>query len=404
MTEERKKTKHKTRCAISLYPMDAKHNIVSIKTDPVTAMCIGSDTNTLITSDKNGVATIRDFTAGDPIKPLCLFPASPASMCFSPDGKFFAGAGLASGKALQILDVAKGEFIAFPDYHESAISHVCFSSDWKSVASKDTQGYVAVWDVASQELTQELKSTAEKGDRETLTREELIPQLRGFARETYHEDDAYYNEMSKEDLLWKSKSHETAGFYGDLHGLGFDRLRFSDDGKRLLSCTRDGVAESWDLATGEKTESSTAIGLCCLSPNGSLRATVEQRNDPITVRVEASSTLSEVWTFRYSDYNPSSLCFSANNKKLAMRTLHGIRVWDLETGDMHRISIRHEWNRVIMCFSSDGKQLAFADTEERSGQDYLNIIDLTTLRSERGDQGVSVSGPGTVAKPCKKDS
>jgi WD40 repeat protein len=119
-----------------------------------------------------------------------------AELCFSPDGKRLASAGL--DNTVRVWDLEKGQELLALKGHSAPVYSVCFSPDGKRLASASWDTTVKVWEVPSARP----EGVAEKG-RELRT-------LKGHT----------------------------------------DRLRsvcFSPDGKRLASASNDKTVKVWSL-------------------------------------------------------------------------------------------------------------------------------------------------------------
>jgi WD40 repeat protein/tRNA A-37 threonylcarbamoyl transferase component Bud32 len=167
------------------------------------------------------------------------------------------------------------------------------------------------------------------------------------------------------------------------HGAGVWMAVFSPDGKRLATCSIDGTAKVWDVATGHVLRTFSKhdlpsvpflqlphVPVICLafSPDGRLIASGsfsprigKLRDSPGVVKVWEVDTGNEVVEFRDPVGPVLSLAFSPDGRHIASSSVNddnSFVVWDARTAAVVKVLHGHANNVYRLRYSPDGRLLA----------------------------------------------
>jgi WD40 repeat protein/serine/threonine protein kinase len=190
--------------------------------------------------------------------------------------------------------------------------------------------------------------------------------------------------------VWDLGTGEPISLPGHTRGFLY-RIRFSHDGKRLISLATDwkgGAPNSseikvWDLATRKPITSFDKVPYCLrceLSPDGKLAAA--NNTDSQIVRLWDVTTGRELLSLEDSRGAMGAMAFSPDGKHFASGGESGVRIWDVAAGKSlvtYRGASRFISDAV---FSPDGKRLATA-----SPDGLVELWNTTTSRIIRTIKG-----------------
>jgi WD40 repeat protein/serine/threonine protein kinase/tetratricopeptide (TPR) repeat protein len=178
---------------------------------------------------------VWDLRTGIPVGPEVKTHTVLAA--FSPDGRRVL---THNGTVARVWDVATGETVAGPMDHAHWIQQADWTSDGRHVAILTADGKRSVWDASTG------KPLANSPNREPI----LGPSL---------------------DSVQHLGRHKVANHW-DHRRRGYSPAIFSPNGLHLLTLSRDGIAQVWDLATGESItpplKHGSAVNHGCFSPDG----------------------------------------------------------------------------------------------------------------------------------------
>ncbi len=195
-----------------------EHRIVLEYDPPQRELAYGPDGKTYATSEAPPMLVFDAATN----KQLFTVPLSVYSLAYSPDGKLIAGI---ADDMVQLVDVQLGKVVhRFPSLKQQAFS-LAFSRDGRLLAAAGNQGKIMVWNVA--------------------TGEEIASWQTAQARRVAFHPDGSYLAIGHTDgtiAFWDATTWEKKrSFYAHQHGV--QSLRFTPDGRTLLSSGVDGVIQ-----------------------------------------------------------------------------------------------------------------------------------------------------------------
>ena len=183
-------------------------------------------------------------------------------------------------------------------------------------------------------------------------------------------------EAKSGDLLLRLIADRATGI-----ATGFISAEYSPDGQHILSGSEDGVVQIWDAATGgplrvvDRFQGDSYFGAVAFSPDGRVVASANKED----VQLWSVETKALLRTFEFEGQYPQgysadgslspadwiyaarahALAYSRDGSRLASGDENGaVRVFDAETGAVHR-AFRGDYGRVFaLAFSSDGSRLA----------------------------------------------
>jgi WD40 repeat protein/serine/threonine protein kinase len=280
--------------------------------DPVDALAITSRGDLFATGGWNGTARIWDLTTGkEKLPPLQHYCDYVHSVAFSPDGKFLATGSNKAGKFAQIWDCESGKPIRAFEGHTKAVLSVAFSKDGKQLLTSSLDKTAALWDVETGTRLIEFKghslwvysvafspdetrvvSTGQDGTAvvyqiDNLTKKiiKTLPPFAGHKGPVYSaifSPDGKFVVSAGYDgkiLIWRPEEILPYDFkqlstlsssikpvsqvktppqviplanYRSLegHNGAVRSVKFSSDGKSLVSCGLDATIRVWDFVTG----------------------------------------------------------------------------------------------------------------------------------------------------------
>jgi WD40 repeat protein len=215
------------------------------------------------------------------------------------------------------------------------------------------------------------------------------------------------------------------------HGAGVWMAVFSPDGRRLATCSIDGTAKVWDVASGRVLRTFSKhdlpsvpfwplphVPVVCLafSPDGRLIASGsfspkigKLRDSPGVVKVWEVETGNEVVEFRAQVGPVLSLAFSRDGRQIASSSVNddnSFVVWDARTAAVVQVIHGHTNNVYRLRYNPDGRLLASAGADGT-----VKLWDADTLREVRSIQAhhaplqdVAFSGDGGRLATASLDS
>jgi serine/threonine protein kinase/WD40 repeat protein len=192
---------------------------------------------------------VFDAFTGEKLVTVQAPPGTPASnlvglerLVFSPDGQRLAGWFTSESSVLRIFDARTGAIRLTLKGHSGAIDAVTFSPDNTRLYSADRKGAVKVWDVTGDDGEPEQPF----GDLTTIVISPDGSRAAEFVRGGLSRDKGV---PRLEVVIRDSAGNQMQCFTG--HAAAILSLRFSPDGRYVVSYAKDGEQKIWDADKGK---------------------------------------------------------------------------------------------------------------------------------------------------------
>jgi WD40 repeat protein/tetratricopeptide (TPR) repeat protein len=396
---------------------DFKTELVAVAFSPDGSRLVtcGGDSSGDEKDRPSGELKVWDIDTGRLVLDIKEIQAAVQDVCFSPDGRQLASAGM-DGK-VRLWDAVTGKELRAFSGHEGAVNAVAFSPDGQYLASGSDDRNVRIWATGGD------YSVVCRGHADRVSAVAFSPD--GLRVGSGGGDRAV--------KVWNVSGREWATYRG--HEEGVTSLAFSPDGARLASADRDTIKE-WDaivppgsacaplgdssavafspdgerLVMGSLTLTGTGVLRVLDRATGRLALTAQGHNDGVWALAfrpdgkELASAGDEVtpagragsvrlWdaaTGRLLRALPfqarvDAVRYSPDGSRLAIRTRRDrgdstVRVLEAATG-REVFSRRSSATAAGLTFSPDGQRLAVAGDPDHP--ELVNIVDLTTSTEGR---------------------
>ncbi len=386
----------------------------------VNSAALSPDGKTLY-SVANNVVKVWDLQTG---KETASFEAGKQALymiAISPDGKLLAGGGVE--KVAKIWDLASKKELKSLAGHASAIEALAFSPDGKLLATASWDHAVKLWDPATGREAATLEghpravlSVAFSPDGNLLATgggnwNEQNPQPTQSGYQPASGNDEEKPEPG--DLkLWDVAKRTLIGDLNGHDGQVFS-VKFSRDGKTLVSASFDKSVKFWDvekrqtvitLPTRHEAASKprTALGIA-FSPDGKLLATAEEDN---TARLLNSSDGATRLSLKGHEDAVSAVAFSPDGTRIATASYdQTARIWDAVDGKLLQTFRGHKGWVLAIAFAPDGTTLATGGFDKTARLwDAASGRDLGVLVEHNGAvRAVAFSPDGTTLATAGSD-
>jgi WD40 repeat protein len=279
---------------------------------------------------------------------------------------------------IRLHDLATGKELQSLKAHSTLMMALAFSADGKHLTGRDATGIIRVWDWSS---AQELANLASRG-----------PNAPQHGYDDYSVDDFLVSSPNGKTLMFAGLSNvlqfadaatakPTQPIAG--HNAAIKSVRFTTDGKHLLTQDGDGMIYKWDAAgsTGPQAikQPSTSIAPTLLSPDGR-----------VGVELPGSSNIID----DFGPFGPAGIIVGPNgavpNPKGAKEV--SVKLFDPATGkELHKITLQPPL--VSLLFSPDSKMLAISSGTEQKIELY-DVASAKMLRRLEGLPDPPVGGKG----------
>ena len=344
--------------------------------DSIKALALSPDSTKLATAGGDWTVRVWEVRTGKYLYSLTGHPSAVNAVAFSPDGKILASA----GSSLRLWDANTGVLLHADNNDLGSISKIVFAPDGNMLATGGGWSRTAhLWDVKTGTLQKSLKGHTGKihdiafsPDSRTLVTASSDKTMRLWDVNTGIEQKQLPTPEDKFKPLMGADQMRQLLARDDVH-----TLKFSKDGTRLISGSKDGSLHLWDVATG-RYELSVSLGEHTTGWGGVLAFSEDSKYlasdggglaGGIRVWNVANATQHAILTPGQPNFLVLApfLTVSPGIKTLARHSLHGeIAIWDATT--LEKLStVPTEPGRLYwpLVFSPDGKILVSSGGESR---------------------------------------
>ena len=217
--------------------------------DSIKALALSPDSTKLATAGGDWIVRVWEVRTGKYLYSLTGHPSAVNAVVFSPDGKILASA----GSTLRLWDADTGELLHADNNDLGSISEIVFAPDGNTLATGGGWYRTAhLWDVKTGTLQKSLKGHTGKirdiafsPDSSALVTASSDKTMRLWDVNTGIEQKKLPTPEDKFNPLMEADRRHQLLERDDVH-----TLKFSKDGTRLVSGSRDGSLHLWDVATG----------------------------------------------------------------------------------------------------------------------------------------------------------
>ena len=369
--------------------------------DSIKALALSPDSTKLATAGGDWVVRLWDVATGKYINSLTGHPGAINAVAFSPDGKILAS----GGSTLRLWDVATGELLNADNKDLGSIDQLVFSPDGKILASGGGwDRTVHLWDVDTGSFLQALKGhTGEIHDIVFSSDNSTLVTVSSGTMRLWNVDTGIELKSlpTPQDKLpqlippiLKLKQVNQAYLprrRDDVHS-----VRFSKNGKQLVSASRDGSLHVWDVENGFYLSSfslgahTDLVSVLAFSEDSKYLASNDGFEERVRLwNVETATQHAILTPGRGDILNPvRELTVSSGIKKVAGRDYHGtIGFWDATTAEQLSTiptdRLLRYWPLVL---SPDGKILA------SKGGESLSMNKVEVWQTDPGAHLFSLEG------------
>ncbi|MEL7067778.1 MAG: caspase family protein [Cyanobacteria bacterium J06581_3] len=282
-----------------------------------------SENGTLIvTAGFDNIARVWNARTGEQVREL-KHSDTILSVGLSPDAQKIATT--STDRKARIWDQT-GNLVATLE-HSAEVKSASFNSDGSLLVTASRDQTAGVWDVETEELVTELLHLGPV--REAI----FSPDDRYIVTTTLSDTRTASNNNSAYVWDWQAPSAQDQLIFRAMHQRAVTTARFSHDGSKLATGSRDRTAKIWDMATIEQNA---------------------KKEKPSALEAESSLNHRRgVNTVRFSQEDDRIVTASADGTA---------RVWDVSTGKPI-VGLRHEAEVNTASFSPDGVKIATASKD-----------------------------------------
>ena len=174
--------------------------------------------------------------------------------------------------------------------------------------------------------------------------------------------------------------------YNIRHSRSLLNAKFSQDGTRILSASRDGTAILWDAQTGDPTGIELVhkdyVDACAISPDGKIIASGSRDH---TAKILNVQTGEQIGPNLQHQGGIVSITFAPDGKSVATGSRDGVaRIWRLNQLNMP-LTMQAGLGRVFVKYSPDGNILLTANEKQIRLWDTVDGKSLGTVLSHHSD-------------------
>jgi len=316
--------------------------------------------------------------------------AGVAAGAFDASGRLFATAS-ADGTA-RIFDVKDASKRFLLQGHTRSIQDVAFSAEAKSLATASQDRTVRIWDLDTGQSKHVLRGGATDAKCATFY------WGCGYARVKFSPDGRYVvtGSFHGEIIVWNTadgtRVYELIGHQDRINALEFDPM----DANRLLSVSDDGTAHIWDVSSGRSVAELKGhrdfIRAAAFSPDGKLVATAGSEG---LARAWNSETGAELAVLRGHERYISAIVFSPDSKRLVTASWDSTaRIWDV--GSWQPITVLRGHGDLISDarFAPNGNFVATASWDNSARiWDAITGALIAELKGHEGNLSQAIFSP-----------
>ena len=283
----------------------------------------------VVASNGDGSVTVWDAETGDASSTIGRSAGDRSAVAVlaievSPNGSLIA----AAGPEAHVWDAQTGEDV-FTLRLQGGVEDVAWSSDGRLLAGVSSEGVTRIVDRSGEEVA---VLREDPGFR--LSAVQFSPDARLLATARFPAGRAEL--VTPQVTIWDWRQGRVATTIDTLaEGVAFD-----PSGARIATASTFGVAEIWDVGSGDKVATlaghTGAVNEVAFGAEGSVVATASTDG---TVRLWDPGSGAQVMVLRGHESAVWDVAFSRDGSKLASASPEGsVRVWALDVGDLIRIA------------------------------------------------------------------
>jgi WD40 repeat protein/tRNA A-37 threonylcarbamoyl transferase component Bud32 len=344
----------------------------------VVAVAFSPDSKSVLTGSEDDTARLWEAASGKPLGPTLLHHGPVWAVAFSPDGNTVLTG--SKDKTARLWEAATGKPLSPPLWQQGAVTTVAFSANGRTLLTGSYEAPARLWEATTGEpigppLEHQDAVTAHAMTRwlwEAATGMPLPPgeNLPGSDRAVKYSPDGKMVLTARGDYtarLWDAATGKPLGAPLKHPGV-VEAVAFSPDGKTVLTGSTDNMARLWEAATGRPIgpplqtpgdpPGLQRVWAVAFSPDGKMVLT--WRRDRPARLWEAAIDKPLLTPLRSQEWI-DAVAFSPDGKAVLTGSRDGVaQLWEAATGRPTGPPLQHEWflaQRWVyaVAFSPDGK-------------------------------------------------
>jgi WD40 repeat protein len=339
----------------------------------VTGAAFNSDGTRIVTASLDGTVRIWEAIQDDPATPALGHTDTVTAVSFDTQGKRALTASY--DKSARIWDAESGAPVTPPFMHGNAVLSALFSLDGRYVLTASADEAVRMWNAQTGVQVSEVPRVSELDDvslspdgREILTLSPkgvqlwnsqtgaLLARLGNGNDGRLSPDGRYVAIGAKPPQIWEVAARAPVTAIPDAANV-FD-VRFSQDGRFVVTTRSNGSTRVWNARTGEPVSAwlyEPGLDIATVDPQSRYLLTVGDANQ--TARIWDMRTGRLLHVLKH-DGEIFDVQFSADGRRVATASEDNTaRVWSATTGEMIAPPMRHHGEIFRVAFSQNGKRL-----------------------------------------------